>query len=162
MPDLQSALKSILDNEKKVATESYTYWRKTALFSRVAAIGGLAMEQGESSFDPQARGDKVRGEPTAFGPFQHHLPRILTMAAPPPKGCGIDIRNATHLQQLEATHWEITQGPYAKVGKLLAAVTTLEESVETWIKYFEQSKEQDRDYARRLPFAQYWASVFPA
>jgi hypothetical protein len=54
------------------------------------AFGMLAQAEAESSLDPNARGDHVKGEPTAFGLYQRHKARLAAIRG----AKGIDILSA--------------------------------------------------------------------
>jgi hypothetical protein len=148
-------------NAHDVAKESYTFWRSVG-YSHEDALAWLAMEDGETSFRLGVVGD--HGE--AYGPFQHHWIRIALMALPPPKGCGINIKEAwlskkpsAHLDCLKAAHWESTQGTYKRVSPQLIAAQEPEDKIAVLVRKYEQSSMQDRDIARRLNLYNYWDNV---
>ncbi|HUB63886.1 MAG TPA: phage tail tip lysozyme [Methylocella sp.] len=134
-----------------VAAESWKYWKGVGL-DDVHAAAWLGNEDGETSFNPRAIGD--RGE--AFGPAQDHLMRVLAIK----QGCGIDIRTAPHLDQLEAIFWEVSQGTYKHVWTKVKATETLQAAVAILVQDYEQSGDQTRDIARRTVLATYWLGQF--
>jgi hypothetical protein len=138
-----------------VATESWKYWKGLGL-DDIHAAAWLGNEDGETSFRPRVEGDDDK----AFGPAQHHLARILAIREPPPAGCGIDIRTAPHLDQLEAIFWEASKGAYKHVWpKFLAASITLD-AITVLVKDYERSGDQAHDIARRTHIANYWLKRF--
>jgi hypothetical protein len=148
-------------NPHDVAKESYMFWRSVG-YSHEDALAWLAMEDGETSFRIGVVGDHGH----AYGPFQHQKARMALIAEPPPRGCGIDIKEAwlsrrpsAHLECLKAAHWETTQGAYKRVGPLLSAAAEPEDKVAVLVRKFEQSAMQDRDIERRLNLYNYWAGV---
>lgn len=60
--------------------EIYNYIRQLGL-SKFHAMGMLANIQAESSFDPGVMGDKMNGEYTSGGLFQHHKTRLANLKA---------------------------------------------------------------------------------
>ncbi len=141
-----------------VARESFAFWQPKVVLP-VHTFALLGNEDGETGFKPYAVGD--HGE--AFGPGQWHLPRIEAMALPPPKGCGIDVRTASHLQQLEAWFWEMQHGAgYSHVWANLMATTDIESAVTVLVQQFEHSAMQARDILRRTAYAQKWQRYFGA
>ena len=81
------------------------------------ALAMLTMGEAESSLNPNAAGDHVAGEPTAFGLYQWHAGRLGPIKA----ATGIDIiadvraRRGSIQTQVEAAWWEL--GKYAWAGK---------------------------------------------
>lgn len=138
---------------RAVAKESFNFWKGTGL-PYVSAIGAVADEQGESSFRVPAQ---VGDDGTAFGPFQHHMARILAIKM----GTGIDMRTATHIEQLQGAYWEMTKGTYRRVWPKLTAAKTLEDAVAVFVVDYEESASQQSDITKRLGFAEYWATQFP-
>jgi len=135
-----------------VATESFAFWKASGL-PWVSRIGMLAQEDGESSFDPKAIGDKG----AAFGPFQPHQDRVDEIE----KGSGFDVKTGSHLDQLIGAYWEMKVGWYKHVWPLLMAASTLEEAVTIGVQKFEQSANQAADIARRTALASDLATLFP-
>lgn len=151
-------------NPHDVAKESYIFWRGVG-YSHEDALAWLAMEDGETSFRIGVVGDHGH----AFGPFQHQHARIALMAQPPPKGCGINVKEvwlskklSAHLDCLKAAHWESTQGSYKRVSPLLIAAQEPEDKIAVLVRKYEQSAMQDRDIARRLNLYNYWDRVSKA
>jgi hypothetical protein len=133
------------------ARESQAFWTPFVRLPDVHVWALIGNEAGEASFLAHPVGD--HGE--AFGCFQWHLPRILDMV----KGCGIDVRTASHGQQIAAAHWEMTKGSYRKVWPALMATTTVEEAVTVLVRDFERSANQARDIPRRVALAQTWRDL---
>lgn len=133
------------------ARESFLFWRPLVRlpFQAFALLGN---EDGETSFRPHVIGD--HGE--AFGPFQWHATRCDAMM----KGCGIDVRTASHLDQLKAGHWEMTEGGYRRVWPALMAAETLWSAVAVLVRAYEGSRNQDADIRKRVGFAQRWQAIF--
>lgn len=138
-----------------VAAESYAYWRSVGL-DHLTACAWLGNEDGETSFRLGVIGDHG----TAFGPAQHHQARIDTIKQPPPKGCGIDIKTASHADQLKAIHWEVTEGAYRHVLPAVIAAPTMAAKIAVLVSRYEQSAQQDRDIRRRAALGNYWAGEF--
>ena len=137
------------------ARESYTFWRGKGLTHEQAA-GLVGMEEGESQFNPRARGDYEHGAYQAHGAFQHRANRRAQIL----KGTGIDIDNATHLQQLEAAHWEMTQGPDVQARRAwrrIKLATTPGESASAGVYDFERPRDKPGEAAKRGARANYWA-----
>jgi hypothetical protein len=88
------------------------------------------------------------------------------MALPPPKGCGINVKEAwlskkpsAHLDCLKAAHWESTQGAYKRVSLQLIAAPEPKDKIAVLVRKYEQSAMQDRDITRRIALYNYWDSV---
>lgn len=138
-----------------VAAESYAFWRSVGC-DHMHAAAWCGNEDGETSFRLGVVGD--HGE--AFGPAQHHQARIDAIKLPPPKGIGIDIKTASHLDQLRAIHWEVTEGAYKRVWPAFMAAQTMEGMITVLVSRFERSASQDRDIRRRTALGNYWAKEF--
>lgn len=65
---------------KVPAKEIYNYIKQIGL-SKFHAMGMLANIQAESSFNPGVMGDKMKGEYTSGGLFQHHKTRLANLKA---------------------------------------------------------------------------------
>ena len=89
-------------NLVSAARESWDFWKSKGL-SDAAVAGLLGMEQGENNFKAHGYGDNG----AAYGTMMWRAPRRKQIK----EGMGLDVIGATHLQQLEAAHWEMTQGP---------------------------------------------------
>ncbi|QIB36597.1 hypothetical protein G3A56_00095 [Rhizobium oryzihabitans] len=91
------------------AKRSYDFWRSKGL-TRESALAMVGTEDGESGFNPNARGDfdSASGQYLAGGPFQHHRDRRNAILA----ATGIDMwdNNTSHEKKLEGAYWELTQG----------------------------------------------------
>lgn len=139
-----------------VAKESYDFWRSVG-YNHLQAIAWLAMEDGETSFRLGVVGDHGK----AFGPFQHQFPRINLIKKPPPKGCGIDVREptCTHIDGLRAANWETSPGgppPFFRIRKQLLECVTPREAVSLLVNKFEMSAMRERDIERRLHLYDFW------
>lgn len=85
------------------AVAIFRAWRRRG-YSNPAAIAMLTMAEAESSLDPKALGDKVKGKPTAFGLYQWHGERIAAIR----QGCGVDIAALPPIaDQIAAAAWEL-------------------------------------------------------
>lgn len=106
------------------ASEYYNRWLAKSA-SSVFALGFLANAEAESSLDPNARGDHVKGEPTAFGLHQRHGPRIVAIK----KALGFDIQadaiagRNTIENEIAATVYEINTFAYYGNQSIAAAKT---------------------------------------
>ncbi|MCJ2036396.1 phage tail tip lysozyme [Methylobacterium sp. J-068] len=135
------------------ARESYTFWRLKGL-SHEAAAGLVGMEEGESQFNPNARGDGGK----AHGAFQHHPDRRQAIM----RALGINISNATHQQQLEAAYWEFQGGDKkaAASWKAIQAAKTAGEAAAIGVYEFERPENKPGEAASRGQRANYWAKRF--
>ena len=87
----------------------------TAKKTPAYCCGLIANFEAESSLDPNAMGDHVNGEPTAFGMGQRHMARIIAIRDGDRgvKGLGFDIAalaragKNTILNEVAATFWEL-------------------------------------------------------
>ena len=77
-------------------------------------------------------------------------------------GCGIDIRKATHLDQLRAAQYEVTRGLYRHVQPAFLATKTLWSAMAVLVSKYEQSASQARDIERRVGLAEGWLAHFKA
>lgn len=147
------AVKSGPGGKAEGARESYNFWRMKGL-SHAAAAGLVGMEEGESKFDPTARGDGG----AAHGAFQHHPDRRRAIM----KALGIDISNATHQQQLEAAHWEFEGGdPQAAAAwKAIKAAKTPGEAAALGVYEFERPLNKAGEARSRGERANYWGKRF--
>lgn len=68
------------------ATAIFKAWKSHGI-NKPFALGMLAQAEAESGPDPTAKGDHVKGEPTAFGLHQWHGPGIAAIKT----ATGIDI-----------------------------------------------------------------------
>jgi hypothetical protein len=107
--------------------------------------GGI---QGESGFNPQATGDKVNGNPTAFGLGQWHMNRVNSILS----GTGIDVRSADYASQLQAMQWELTHTERA-AGQALRQTGSIPDGSRVLVSQYERSANQDRDTALRTQYA---------
>ena len=86
---------------KATEKESWDFWKAQGL-SDDGAAAMVATEQGESGFNPRNIGDSG----AAHGSFQWHMSRVNKILA----ATGIDVRTASHLDQLKAAKWEGEHG----------------------------------------------------
>lgn len=133
------------------AKESYDFWRSKGL-THAQAAGLVGMEEGESNFNPRAVGDGG----AAHGAFQHHPDRRAKIL----RGTGIDIDKATHLQQLEAAHWEMTQGDEKAAWAAIQRAGSAGAAASAGVYNFERPLDKAGEAARRGARANYWAEKF--
>lgn len=135
------------------ARESYNFWRSKGL-SHEAAAGLVGMEEGESQFNPRARGDGQQ----AHGAFQHHADRRRAIMA----ATGIDISNGSHLEQLKAAYWEFQGGDAqsAKAWEAIKGAKTAGEAAALGVYNFERPLNKAGEAASRGARANYWAKRF--
>lgn len=140
-------------SQEKGARESYDFWRSKGV-SHEGAAGLVGMEQGESQFNPNARGDGGK----AHGAFQHHADRRAKIM----KALGIDISNATHQQQLEGAHWEFQGGDKqaAKVWDQIKNSTNASQAAALGVGGFERPGNIPKESALRGGYAEGWAKRF--
>ena len=141
------------------ALRSYRFWRSKGL-SREAALAMVGNEQGESAFNPNARGDfdSASGQYLAGGPFQHHRDRRNAILA----GTGIDMwdNNTPHEKKLEGAHWELTQGSDSQARRAwqkLMGSNSIDEAVAAVVYDYERPKYKAKDTAIRTDYAYRWA-----
>jgi hypothetical protein len=84
------------------------------------------------------------------------LPRIKQIM----KGTGIDMKSASHFDQLRGIYWEVTEGPYKAVWPAFVATNSMVEAIAVLVRRFEQSGSQERDIRRRTNLGNYWANEF--
>ena len=137
---------------RAAAAESYAFWISVGA-KPVHAYALLGNEDGETSFVFSAVGD--HGE--AHGMFQWHDARADAIL----KGCGIDVRKASHADQLRAAHYEMTKGWYKGVWPALMATETIWAAVTLLVAKYEQSALPARDIRRRVGLAQGWQEALP-
>jgi hypothetical protein len=128
-----------------LARESYNYWRSQGL-SREAALASVGNERGENVLGSHTPGDHG----TAFGGFQWHMDRVRAILA----ATGIDVRTASHLDQLRAARWEAENGPGG--GHIWAALKAAKDrrtATWLWVHGFERSGNQVGDFGRRLGYS---------
>lgn len=135
----------------QVAAESFAFWSPKVRLP-LHAFALLGNEDRETSFNPKAVGDHGQ----AFGPFQHHPARCDAIQ----KGCGIDIRMAGHVEQLQAAFFEMTEGEYKRVWPLFQATSTLWSACQVLVREYERSANQARDVRRQVLLAEKWALRF--
>jgi len=110
-----------------------------------AALQGNAMW--ESGEDPTKVGDKG----TSYGLFQWHGARLAALKKFE-REHGVTIEGAydERLTQLAFMNWELTKGPYKKVGDELRRATTLAEKVRIIEREYENPANPDASLARRI------------
>ena len=135
------------------AEESFAFWRRMACMAIYGCYALLAMEEGESDFDPKAEGDHKK----AYSIFQWHLDRVLLMK----EGCGIDVRTAGHVDALKAAYYELRHSEH-KSWDLLMAAKTLDEAVQIGVIHFERPGNPRADIIKRTAYAEYWQQHFEA
>ena len=141
--------------ETNRATESRKFWLSTCSMPRFGTYSLLAMEEGESDFNPEAHGDKHHGEATAFSIFQWHIDRVQAMLA----GCHIDVRTADHTHALKAAYYELRHSEHRSWDLLLTA-RSIEEAVGIGVRHFERPGNPASDIVKRTAFAYYWQNFF--
>ena len=101
------------------ATTIVAAW-KAHKVSNSFALGLLAQAEAESGLNPNAKGDHVKGEPTAFGLHQWHGARIAAIK----HATGIDIAALPPIaSQIEAAWWELTNLPWVGMKAIVAQET---------------------------------------
>lgn len=109
--------------------ESYNFLKDKGLTEEQIA-GVIANEYQESRCNPRANNNDV-----SFGIFQWKPDRIEKIK----KATGIDIHTASHMDQLNALWWEMTEDPYEKkVYPLLKAAKTASEAATIFVNEFER------------------------
>lgn len=139
--------------QNALAKESYDFWRAQGL-SREAALASVGNERGENPLGSHAVGD--RG--TAFGGFQWHMDRVREILA----GTGIDVRTASHIDQLRAARWEAEHGSMG--GHIWAQLKNAKDrraALWAWVHGFERSGNQVGDFARRGGYANAYGRLIP-
>jgi Phage tail lysozyme len=128
------------------AQESWAHW-KTQGYSDDAAAALVAMEEGESNFNPTIRGDNG----ASIGAFQWDATRRAAIL----RATGIDVTSASHSEQLKAADWEMGHGDTGaqRFRKHLLSGESIEKMVGSGIHDFERSGNQQGDYNKRLPYA---------
>lgn len=115
----------------------------------------VGSEQGENNFKAHGYGD--RG--AAYGTMMWQGPRRRQIK----QGMGLDVIGATHLQQLEAAHWEMTKGPDAgarRAWKRLQNVKTPGEGAAIGVDDYERPKDRALNKRVRGGYANAWAKRF--
>lgn len=107
--------------------ESYRFWLAQG-YTPAQAAGMVGNEQGESNFDPSARGDGGQ----AHGIFQWHPARRRQIM----EGTGIDISTASHMDQLKAAVWELNH-TYKSADEKIRVAGSPEAAAEAATRYYE-------------------------
>ncbi|WP_127902323.1 phage tail tip lysozyme [Solirhodobacter olei] len=140
------------------AKQSYEFWLSKGL-APAAALAMVADEQGESGFNWVKRGDGG----AAGGSFQWHADRRADIL----RGTGIDVwnRNTSHLQQLRAAYWEMTQGTDAGARAAWSALTgakTMAKCIRAAVRDFERTRHPVPDVRKRIGYAEHWLPLLIA
>jgi hypothetical protein len=149
-----------LANANAIVKESYDFWKASG-FTFEQRCGLLGNEEGETSFRPRAIGD--HGE--AFGIFQWHAGRADLIrdgglvGGHKIAGCGIDVRGASHADQLKAALFELQHFETAAYDALKSA-KTIEEAIAALVVKYERSASRSRDISRHVSFAEKWYGIF--
>ncbi len=134
-------------------------WRAHAA-SIAFALGMLAQAEAESSLDPNAKGDHVKGEPTAFGLHQWHAGRLNAIKAQHGADILADVkagRGSVQIQ-IDAASWELdTFAYYGK--KAIESASTAYMAAHQACALFERAGAADAA-ARRGAMAERWAVYF--
>ena len=139
-----------------VAQQVHDFWISKG-FSEPVVAGIMAGGPGsESDFTPTAGGDKVNGVATSYGLYQHHGVRLANMQ----QFFGLPAgQMPTADQQNQYAHWEITQGPLAKVGEMLKTAKTPAEAAAIWTQYFGVPADKS-EIGRRAAGAQRFVGLY--
>lgn len=133
------------------AQESFNFWRsKGATHAQAAAM--VANEETESSFNPRAIGDGG----SAHGIMQWHKDRRQNIL----RGRGINVDTANHLEQLEASYWEMTRGNERDGGRRFFAARNEREAVDALVNYYERPADRAGNVRGRTAGALRWAGRF--
>ncbi len=130
--------------------ESYNFW-KSKWFTHEQSSGIVANEYRESRCNPRASWDSGK----AKWIFQWHPDRRDAIK----RGSGIDIEQATHLQQLEAAYWEMTQTSESKVWQPLKNTKTAKEAGAIFSEIYERPANKDQEIASRWEMAEAFAML---
>lgn len=117
--------------------ESMKFWMSQG-YTQAQAAGLVANEEAESSFNPTKVGDGGR----AVGSFQWHPDRAAAIL----KSTGIDVRSASHIDQLRAAAWEMVSSGVA--GKLMQTKSA-RDSGALVSRLFERPRGGDEEASRR-------------
>lgn len=116
------------------------------------AAGFVANGHAESGFDHLNRtGDGGR----SWGVFQWSPERRAAIE----KQFGIPFERMTFEQQLEAAHWELTQGPEQRAGRMLREARTPAEAAEILTRYYERPADPDGQSRARAALADRYAGA---
>jgi len=140
------------------ARETYDFWRQAGLSHEQACGGPVGAQQRETSFRLPIEGDKRGSDPDkwAYGIFQWHWePRGRDIL----KGCGIDIRTASNLEQNKAALWEL-QHIEKRAWAEIQAARSLEDCARAWIVFYERSADKISDLKKQVAFGRRWAGEF--
>ncbi|GAB0175010.1 MAG: hypothetical protein HHAS10_08890 [Candidatus Altimarinota bacterium] len=126
--------------------ESYDFWKSKGL-SEEQIAGLLANEARESRCNPRAIGDNG----SAHGIFQWHPERRVKIL----KGTGIDISTASHIDQLKAAWWEMTEDDFEKkVFSELKSATDAGEAAAIISREYLRPGDKDGEQKIRAEYAQ--------
>lgn len=130
--------------------ESYNFWKSKG-FTHEQASGILANEYKESRCNPRASWDGWK----AKWIFQWHPDRREVIK----RGINIDIETATHLQQLEAAYWEMTQTSESKVLQPLKSTKTAREAGAIFSEIYERPANREGEMNSRGEMAEAFAML---
>lgn len=133
---------------KATEKESWNFW-KTQGLSDAGAAAMVATEQGESNFNPRSFGDADTGG--AHGSFQWHMDRVNKILAV----TGIDVRTASHLDQLKAAKWEGEHGDTQarQAWQAVLHATSAAEATRAMTYLFERPRDKPGDTYTRQGYA---------
>jgi hypothetical protein len=129
--------------QKRLQNESMQFWQTEGGLNKHRAAGMTAQERAESGFNKNAIGDSG----LARGSFQWHPDRQRAILA----GTGIDVTspNTTHLQMLQAAHWEMTKGKEQKAWAEINKTNTARESGAAGSLFYERPRDRIGEASRR-------------
>lgn len=130
--------------------ESYNFWKSKG-FSHEQAAGIVANEQKESSCNPKAVWDSG----AAHWIFQWHDPRRSSIETQ----FGKKVLEMTHVQQLEAAYWEMTQTSESKVMEPLKSAKTAREAGAIFSKIYERPANEIGEMNSRGEMAEAFAML---
>lgn len=133
------------------AIESHNFWLNIVKMPKYGVYALLAMEEGESDFNPNALGDHKE----AYSIFQWHLDRVELML----KGCQIDVRTADHIHALKAAYYELRHSEHQS-WDLLVVAKSIDEAVTIGVRHFERPGNPNADIIKRTKYAEYWHDYF--
>lgn len=137
-------------NQQQSAHEAYDFWTGKG-FSPAGAASMVAMEQGESGFNPGARGDGG----SAHGLFQHHADRRARILA----ATGIDMSTASAADQREGLYQEMARGLDRQSGMVFNGIRTASNvglGVAAGVNGVERPADRAGETAKRSAIAQDW------
>src|SRR4051794_19596770 len=135
--------------------ESYVFWRAHGC-DHLHASAWCGNEAGETSFrTDRPVGDRSTGG--AYGPGQHHQARLDIIK----RNTGIDIKTASHIDQLRGILWEVTASKeYGHVMGDFLRSATMEQATSVLVREFERSGRQDGDIRSRTALGNHYMEEF--